>query len=97
MNGQWTLQKNVVCLGVMLICFGGRLTIKASFTLDKKHTLPQFPSLPPSISPSPSFSSPSPCTTGLALPHWFSFTPSPPSSFEADLVLPQSPFPRQET
>ena len=30
-------------------------------------------------------------------PHWFSFTPSPPSSSEIDLVLPHSSFPRQET
>jgi len=59
----------VICLGVMLICLVVRLTIKVSFALDKKHVLPQSPSPPPFISPSPSFSSPSPCTTGLALPH----------------------------
>jgi len=48
-------KKKVVCLGVMLVCFGARLTINFSFVLDKKkHNLPQSPSPPPFISPFPS-------------------------------------------
>jgi hypothetical protein len=73
MNGQCgddnTLQRSAVCLGVMLVCLDVRLTIKVSFALYKKHTLPQqSSSLPPSIYPSPSFSP-------ITLHHWFSFIP----------------------
>ena len=48
-----TLQRSTVCLGVMLVCLGARLTINVSFAINKKHTLAQSPSPPPSISPSP--------------------------------------------
>ena len=60
-----TLQRSAVYLDVMLVHVSARLTIKVSFDLDKKHTLPQSPSPSPFIHPFPS----SPCATrGLALP-----------------------------
>jgi len=86
----------VLCLGdkafneFKTICLGARLTIKVSFSLDKKESLPWSPSSPPYISPSPSLplSSPSPCATGLDL--------APPSSCTNGLYYPPPPPPSNQ-